>query len=292
MATLPASAAEHDLAAVGAHRARIAALIRPMRRHERCSRSSVECRGGHRRTALASARATQARARTLVLAHGAGAPQTHPWMVTMAEAIAARGIDVVTFNFLYTRGPAPRAGQERRARGDVARGDRGRPGARDRPRGSSSAASRWGGASPRRWRPGRGRRRRGSSCSAIRSIRRASPTSCARRTCRACARRCSSSRARATPSGRRRSSRRRRGARRRARASSSSREAITRSPLPKKPRRRRSRSDHRARRRGGRPLHRVTVTRTRERAACRNAASATRRRSTTNQRASASRTCS
>jgi hypothetical protein len=41
---------------------------------------------------------------TLVLAHGAGAPQTHPWMVAMARALAARGIDVVTFDFLYMRG--------------------------------------------------------------------------------------------------------------------------------------------------------------------------------------------
>jgi predicted alpha/beta-hydrolase family hydrolase len=39
---------------------------------------------------------------TLVLAHGAGAPQTHPWMVAMARAIAAKGLRVVTFNFLYT----------------------------------------------------------------------------------------------------------------------------------------------------------------------------------------------
>jgi predicted alpha/beta-hydrolase family hydrolase len=38
---------------------------------------------------------------TLLLAHGAGAPQTHPWMVRMAEALAARGLDVVTFDFLY-----------------------------------------------------------------------------------------------------------------------------------------------------------------------------------------------
>lgn len=39
---------------------------------------------------------------TLVLAHGAGVPQTHPFMVDMASRIAARGIDVVTFNFLYS----------------------------------------------------------------------------------------------------------------------------------------------------------------------------------------------
>jgi predicted alpha/beta-hydrolase family hydrolase len=41
---------------------------------------------------------------TLVLAHGAGAPQTHPWMVAMARAIAAAGVTVVTFNFLYSEG--------------------------------------------------------------------------------------------------------------------------------------------------------------------------------------------
>lgn len=42
---------------------------------------------------------------TLMLAHGAGAPQTHPFMVAMAEAIANRGVEVVTFDFLYARGP-------------------------------------------------------------------------------------------------------------------------------------------------------------------------------------------
>lgn len=39
---------------------------------------------------------------TLVLAHGAGAPQTHPFMVRFAEGLSARGLDVATFNFLYT----------------------------------------------------------------------------------------------------------------------------------------------------------------------------------------------
>jgi predicted alpha/beta-hydrolase family hydrolase len=37
----------------------------------------------------------------LVLAHGAGAGQTHPFMVSTARGLAARGIDVVTFDFLY-----------------------------------------------------------------------------------------------------------------------------------------------------------------------------------------------
>lgn len=40
-------------------------------------------------------------AATLILAHGAGAGQRHPFMVTLATAIAALGFDVVTFDFPY-----------------------------------------------------------------------------------------------------------------------------------------------------------------------------------------------
>jgi predicted alpha/beta-hydrolase family hydrolase len=39
---------------------------------------------------------------TLVLAHGAGAGQTNRFMVQFASGLAARGVDVLTFNFLYT----------------------------------------------------------------------------------------------------------------------------------------------------------------------------------------------
>lgn len=39
---------------------------------------------------------------TLILAHGAGAGQRHPFMVRFADALSAGHIDVVTFNFLYT----------------------------------------------------------------------------------------------------------------------------------------------------------------------------------------------
>jgi predicted alpha/beta-hydrolase family hydrolase len=39
---------------------------------------------------------------TLVLAHGAGAGQSHHFMVSFARAFAERGIDTVTFNFPYT----------------------------------------------------------------------------------------------------------------------------------------------------------------------------------------------
>ena len=38
----------------------------------------------------------------LILAHGAGAGQHSSFMTTFADALAGRGIDVVTFNFLYT----------------------------------------------------------------------------------------------------------------------------------------------------------------------------------------------
>jgi uncharacterized protein len=37
----------------------------------------------------------------LVLAHGAGAGQHHPFMISMATLLAARGLDVVTFDFRY-----------------------------------------------------------------------------------------------------------------------------------------------------------------------------------------------
>jgi uncharacterized protein len=39
---------------------------------------------------------------TFVLAHGAGADQSHPFMKRFGEGLAERGIETVTFNFLYT----------------------------------------------------------------------------------------------------------------------------------------------------------------------------------------------
>ncbi len=39
---------------------------------------------------------------TLILAHGAGADQTSVFMVYFATELAARGVDTVTFNFIYT----------------------------------------------------------------------------------------------------------------------------------------------------------------------------------------------
>jgi predicted alpha/beta-hydrolase family hydrolase len=48
---------------------------------------------------------------TLLLGHGAGADQTSGFIVSFARGLAERGLDVVTFNFLYTeqgrRAPDP-----------------------------------------------------------------------------------------------------------------------------------------------------------------------------------------
>jgi uncharacterized protein len=38
---------------------------------------------------------------TIVLAHGAGAGMTHPFLVSCATGLAARGFDTITFNFPY-----------------------------------------------------------------------------------------------------------------------------------------------------------------------------------------------
>ncbi|MCH7845705.1 MAG: alpha/beta fold hydrolase [Acidobacteria bacterium] len=38
----------------------------------------------------------------VLLAHGAGAGQDHPWMTTVADGLAAEGLCVLTFNYRYT----------------------------------------------------------------------------------------------------------------------------------------------------------------------------------------------
>lgn len=38
---------------------------------------------------------------TLILAHGAGAGSSHPWMTRVASGLEARGIQVITFDFPY-----------------------------------------------------------------------------------------------------------------------------------------------------------------------------------------------
>ncbi len=56
---------------------------------------------GVRATVYPAAKRDQAGV-TLILGHGAGAGQTSGFMVSFATGLAARGIDAVTFNFLYT----------------------------------------------------------------------------------------------------------------------------------------------------------------------------------------------
>lgn len=43
----------------------------------------------------------QRQATTIILGHGAGAGQLHPFMQLFAKGLAARGFDALTFNFLY-----------------------------------------------------------------------------------------------------------------------------------------------------------------------------------------------
>jgi len=63
---------------------------------------SVDVAPGQPITALLYPAQTKTRLpATLILAHGAGAPQLHPFMVSFARAFSERGVDAVTFNFLY-----------------------------------------------------------------------------------------------------------------------------------------------------------------------------------------------
>ena len=64
---------------------------------------SIDVPGHGRTSGVTYPAASDARVgATLVLAHGAGADQHSPFMVGFAEELAHRGVDVLTFNFLYT----------------------------------------------------------------------------------------------------------------------------------------------------------------------------------------------
>jgi len=70
---------------------------------ERPDRIRVDITPSEHVTALAYRVAARGHAGvTLILAHGAGANQTSGFMVRFATALAARGIDTVTFNFVYS----------------------------------------------------------------------------------------------------------------------------------------------------------------------------------------------
>ena len=62
---------------------------------------TLSIEGGDSVTALAYSAKEPRLDMTLVLAHGAGAGQTHPFIVGFARSLAVLGIDVATFNFPY-----------------------------------------------------------------------------------------------------------------------------------------------------------------------------------------------
>jgi predicted alpha/beta-hydrolase family hydrolase len=61
----------------------------------------VDARVGQTSALVYEAKNRTRRPTALVLAHGAGAPQHHPFMVSFAHALSDRGLDVLTFDFLY-----------------------------------------------------------------------------------------------------------------------------------------------------------------------------------------------
>jgi predicted alpha/beta-hydrolase family hydrolase len=63
---------------------------------------AVPLEAGAATTALVYPAATGAATAALILGHGAGAGQRSAFMVDFAQALAALGFDVITFNFLYT----------------------------------------------------------------------------------------------------------------------------------------------------------------------------------------------
>jgi predicted alpha/beta-hydrolase family hydrolase len=64
------------------------------------ARIAIDLGPGQKITALHYEPTAPTRA-MIVLAHGAGAGQEHPWMVGMANGLVERGLRVLTFNFPY-----------------------------------------------------------------------------------------------------------------------------------------------------------------------------------------------
>ena len=131
-------------------------------------------------------------------------------MVTSPVRSVALGLDLITFNFLYTEQAPAVARSQAAPRELLSRGDRAVPaGGGERADGAwSSAANRWEDASRRRSRqPIPSSSSTGWCCSAIRCIRPDDRPNGVTRICRRSAGRCCSCRAAATRSARRASSR-------------------------------------------------------------------------------------
>ena len=67
-----------------------------------CEVLPVDLGAGAATTALVYERQGPPVGASLILAHGAGVGQRSPFLVEFAGALAARGLDVITFNFPYT----------------------------------------------------------------------------------------------------------------------------------------------------------------------------------------------
>ncbi|MFN7980364.1 MAG: alpha/beta fold hydrolase [Vicinamibacterales bacterium] len=73
-----------------------------MQSSRRCESFPVQLAGGASVTALHYLPDAPEAGATFIVAHGAGAGQSSAFMIAFADALAARGFDVVTFNFPYT----------------------------------------------------------------------------------------------------------------------------------------------------------------------------------------------
>ena len=151
------------------------------------SELTVRWRRAPRRRRSSTARPEPRAGAALILGHGAGAGQRSAFMVDFARALAALGLDVVTFNFLYTEQGRQDSGSRAGARGLLSRGDR--RGQRARRERAQRAVHRRQVDGRAHRHAGRGRRSgaaagAGWCCSAIRCIRRAGRPSAATSICR------------------------------------------------------------------------------------------------------------
>jgi len=136
---------------------------------------------------------------TLILGHGAGAGQTSDFIVSFASGLAARGIDTITFDFLYReqgrRIPDPNDRLEACWYAVI-------EGVRQRMKSGgdrlATAASQWAGGLPRKWPPPVSAISRVWFFSAIRCIRRVDPIAFAQSICLLSRRRCCSFKVRVT----------------------------------------------------------------------------------------------
>src|SRR5581483_4441903 len=140
---------------------------------------------------------------TIILGHGAGADQLSGFMRMAAAGLAERGLDAMTFNFIYKEKgksvPDPKAKLEACYLAVIEAAEKNK---KLKATSSSSAASRWVDASLHRLRPRTQTASMVWSFSVIRCIHRDGSTSYVTNICQRSKRRCSSCRDRAMRLGR------------------------------------------------------------------------------------------